>query len=92
MSLLTWGNFLRPRHSRGRESRTLFFVAITVLLLWIAVGLMLWKFGWSETGMPVTDFATALATVCAALVTVIGAWLGRKWIADRRSEKERPDA
>lgn len=90
--ILPLGNFLRPKDSRGRESRTLFFVSITVVLLWIAIGLMLWKFGWSEAGMAVTDFATALATICAALFTVIGAWLGREWIADRRSEKERPNA
>lgn len=86
--MLPWGCFLSPRDSRGRESRTLFFVSITVALLWIAVGLMLWKFGWSEAGMAVTDFATALATICAALITVIGVWLGREWIADRRLDEK----
>ncbi len=90
--MLPWGNFLRPKDSSGRESRTLFFVSITVVLLWIAIGLMIWKFGWSEVDMAVTDFATALATVCAALVAVISAWLGREWIADRRAEKERTNA
>lgn len=91
MNILPWGHFLRPRDSQGRESRTLFFISITAMLLWIAIGLMLWKFGWSEAGIAVTDFATALATVCAALVAVVSSWLGREWIADRRAEKEPPN-
>lgn len=90
--MLPLGNFLRPKDSRGRESRTLFFVSITVVLLWIAIGLMLWKFGWSEAGMAVTDFATALATISAAIVMMVGAWQGREWIKDRQVDKERPNA
>lgn len=92
MQLGAWGRFLAPRDSRGRESRTLFFVAVTVGLLWAAVGLLLWGFWAGRPPMAATEFAAALATLCGALVALLGAWLGREWIADRRAEREPPHA
>jgi dolichol kinase len=73
-----WGTLFQPHDSQGRESRTLFFVAITILFLWTALGLVLWKF--IVAPIEVVPFATAIATLCGALASVIGIWLGREWI------------
>ena len=73
-----WGGLFHPHDTQGRESRTLFFVGVTVLLLWVAIGLVCWKF--AVATVEVVPFATAVATLCGALATVIGIWLGREWI------------
>jgi hypothetical protein len=73
-----WGALFHPQDSKGRESRTLFFVAVTIMFLWVALGLICWKF--IVAPIDVVPFATAIATLCGALATVIGIWLGREWI------------
>jgi CHASE2 domain-containing sensor protein len=73
-----WGALFHPQDSQGRESRTLFFVAITILFLWAALALVCWKF--IVAPIEVVPFATAIATLCGALASVIGIWLGREYI------------
>ena len=73
-----WGTLFHPQDSQVRESRTLFFVAITILFLWAAMIAVIWKF--FAHPVDVVPFATAIATLCGALATVIGIWLGREWI------------
>jgi hypothetical protein len=73
-----WGALFHPCDSRGRESRTLFFVSVTSVLLWAAIISVIWKF--VVHPVDVVPFATAIATLCGALATVIGIWLGREWI------------
>jgi len=73
-----WGALFHPCDSRGRESRTLFFVAVTLLFLWVALGLVCWKF--FTHPVEIMTFATAVVTLCGGVASVIGIWLGREWI------------
>jgi sterol desaturase/sphingolipid hydroxylase (fatty acid hydroxylase superfamily) len=73
-----WGTLFHPQDSQGRESRTLFFVAVTILFLWAALGLVLWKF--MVAPVEIMAFATAVVTLCGGVATVIGIWLGREYI------------
>jgi membrane protein YdbS with pleckstrin-like domain len=73
-----WGALFHPCDSRGRESRTLFFVAVTILFLWVALGLVCWKF--VVHPVEIMAFATAIVTLCGGVASVIGIWLGREWI------------
>lgn len=73
-----WGGLFTPHDSRDRESRTLFFVSVTLLFLWAALGLVCWKF--VVHPVEVTTFATAVVTLCGGIATVIGIWLGREWV------------
>jgi hypothetical protein len=73
-----WGTLFHPHDSQGRESRTLFFVAITILFLWAAMIAVIWKF--IVAPVDVVPFATAIATLCGALASVIAIWLGREYI------------
>ena len=73
-----WGGLFTPHDSRDRESRTLFFVSVTLLFLWAAIIAVIWKFVVSS--VDVMSFATAVVTLCGGVATVIGIWLGREWI------------
>jgi hypothetical protein len=73
-----WGTLFSPHDSQGRESRTLFFVAVTVLFLWVALGLVCWKFFFHP--VDIQQFANAVITLCGGIATVIGIWLGREWL------------
>ena len=77
--------FFRPVDSRGRESRTLFFVAASwgMVTLKFAVDAFGHLFG-SAPVFPMS--ATEYAAVSAAL---IGVWLGREWVDAKR---EKPNA
>lgn len=76
--MLPWGNFLRPKDSLGRESRTLFFVAVSWLMMtlrFMAGGLVV-EYGpihWDIAPALVTDYGVAVAAVIAA-------WVGREWV------------
>ena len=78
---LTWGNFLQPRDSLGRESRTLFFVAVSWLMMtlrFIAGGLA-FEYGpirWDIAPALVTDYGVAVAAVIAV-------WVGREWVRSK---------
>jgi hypothetical protein len=73
-----WGALFHPQDSKGRESRTLFFVAVTILFLWVALGLVCWKFVIAP--VEIMAFATAVVTLCGGVASVIAIWLGREWI------------
>ena len=78
--MATW-RFFRPVDSRGRESRTLFFVAASwgMVTLKFAVDAFGHLFG-SAPVFPMS--ATEYAAVSAAL---IGVWLGREWVDAKRN-------
>lgn len=76
--------WLAIRDSRGRESRTLFFVGGTIFGLWAALALLSGAFVWGWPAISANEYATAVATICTALIAVLGAWLGREWIDKKR--------
>ena len=41
MKSLIWGSFFKPLDSSGRESRTLFFVGCTMLLIFIGLTVLI---------------------------------------------------
>ncbi len=76
--ILPWGNFLRPRDARGRESRTLFFVSVSWLMMTIRfiAGGVSFEYGpihWEIAPALVTDYGVAVAAVVAI-------WIGREWV------------
>lgn len=84
MNILPWGHFLRPRDSRGRESRTLAFVGITWLLMSARFALsgLSGDFGAFrfEVGFtPMVDYGAAVAAILAV-------WIGREWVDSKRTE------
>lgn len=75
--MLPWGNFLRPKDSLGLESRTLFFVAVSwlVMTLRFVAGGLVFEFGpihWDIAPALVTDYGVAVAAVIAV-------WVGREF-------------
>ena len=79
------GNFLRPKDARGRESRTLFFVAASWML--VSAKFAVDAFGHLVGIAPLHPMtATEYTAVCAGL---IGLWLGREWVDAKR---EKPNA
>ena len=75
---MTWGGIFHPKDTSGRESRTLFFVGVTIFLLWGALGLLFWEF--SVRDIDVVSFADSIVRICGAIVLVLGAWIGREWV------------
>lgn len=76
--MLPWGNFLRPKDSLGRESRTLFFVAVSWLMMTLRfmAGGLAFEYGpihWDIAPALVTDYGVAVAAVIAV-------WVGREWV------------
>lgn len=79
--MLPWGSFFRPRDAKGRESRTLFFVTVTWLIMtarFIAGGLefTLGPIHWQIASSLVLDYGGAVAAVIAS-------WVGREWVTRR---------
>ena len=60
------------RDSQGRESRTLFFVGMTWLMLTARFALGMLPDAWVPTIL--------LADYAASVSLVLGIWLGREWI------------
>lgn len=82
---MPWGSFFRPRDSKGRESRTLWFVTITWLIMtvrFVAGGLefTVGPVHWAVAPALVLDYGGAVA----AIITV---WVGREWVS-RNSERQ----
>lgn len=78
MSVL-WGSLLKPVDASGRESRTLFFVAISIGLIWVAMMACIFKF-LTNPAMTITEFASGLGILSGVLTSLIGVWLGRDWL------------
>lgn len=85
---LWWRSLLRPSDARGRESRTLFFVAVSVWLVWMCVAAVIWKFLEPGSAITVGEFAAAITVLTAAFATCIGVWLGREWIDAKRGNTD----
>jgi hypothetical protein len=81
-----WGHsFFKPLDSKGRESRTLFFVGLTWFLMagrfllgGLEVSYYFVKFSVQSTSL--TDFGVAVAALLAV-------WVGREW-SNRQSKQE----
>lgn len=61
------------KDSKGKSSKTLFFVTIAWTLVTIKfafAGLTLWNQEWPE--MTASEYGTAM-------ITILGVWLGREW-------------
>lgn len=76
--ILPWGQFFRPLDSRGRESRTLWFVTVTWLIMtarFVAGGIefTVGPVHWSIAPSLVLDYGGAVAAVIAV-------WVGREWV------------
>lgn len=83
--MMPWGRFFCPRDARGRESRTLFFVAASwlVMTLRFAAGGIEVQIGpahWTIQPALVLDYGAAVAAVIAV-------WVGREWVT-----RSKPDA
>ena len=90
--MLWGGSFFKPKDSSGRESRTLFFVSITCIILWFCmlatmVVFVHPLFTAEPLRFSVNEFATAESILAGLLTTVIGIWLGRDWVKDHFSWK-----
>ena len=77
--MMPWGSFFHPRDSKGRESRTLWFVTVTWLMMtarFIAGGIefAVGPLHWSIAPSLVLDYGGAVAAVIAV-------WVGREWVA-----------
>jgi hypothetical protein len=77
---LPWGSFFHPLDSRGRESRTLWWVsmilACDLLAMFTTLGLV--YLGKMAAG----DFQSVMVGIGAlnaSMVTVLGAWIARDW-------------
>lgn len=85
--MMPWGSFFNPRDGRGRESRTLFLVAVafTLLSLRFVAGGMLLDFGWFRWELAASSFID----YGAAIAAVLSVWLGREFIRDRATKTAR---
>ena len=78
--MLPWGRLLSPKDNSGRESRTLFFISITVLIIWILMVTCGVCFVIQKPVISVTDLATAMVALGGVIMSLLGIWLGREWI------------
>lgn len=83
-----WGPLLRPKDSSNRESRTLFFVGVTMFLIWVSVIICCIRYvfeAFSSGPTTITEFATAISILCGVQGSTLGIWLGRNWIKGRQN-------
>lgn len=76
--MMPWGSFFHPRDSKGRESRTLWFVTVTWVVMtarFMAGGIevVVGPVHWSVAPSLVLDYGGAVAAVIAV-------WVGREWV------------
>ena len=79
--MMPWGSFFHPRDSKGRESRTLWFVAVTWLIMtarFIAGGIefSIGPIHWAIQPSMVLDYGGAVAAILAV-------WVARDWSVKR---------
>lgn len=82
--MLPWGQFFRPLDSRGRESRTLWFVTVTWLVMtarFVAGGIefTVGPVHWVIAPSLVLDYGGAVAAIIAV-------WVGREWVSRRTGD------
>lgn len=78
---MTWGSWLKPRDTKGRESRTLAFVGLTWLLMTLRFALGGMSF--DAFGVTVQIAQTAMIDYGTAVAAVLAIWLGREWMSKR---------
>lgn len=76
----------KPRDSHGRESRTLFFVSVTVAITWVAMCFVIYRF-FNDNTVSISDLATGFVTLSGVVITILGAWLGREWLNKSYAKK-----
>ena len=79
--MLPWGRFFHPLDSRGRESRTLWFVTVSWLVMtlrFIAGGIefSVGPVHWAIAPSLVLDYGGAVAAIVAV-------WVGREWVSKK---------
>lgn len=85
--MMPWGSFFHPRDSKGRESRTLWFVTVTWLIMtirFIAGGIefAIGPFHWSVQPSLVLDYG-------GAVTAILLAWVGRDWVVNQAKKVAR---
>lgn len=90
----SWGNFFRPRDSSGRESRTLFFVSVSMIMIWLSMlvccvrFLETYVFHDIPASITILDFAQALSQLSLVQAAILGIWLGRDWVKGNHKIKK----
>lgn len=82
--VMPWGRFFHPTDARGRESRTLWFVTVSWLVMTVRfiAGGMEFTIGpvhWAIAPSLVLDYGGAVAAVIAV-------WVGREWVTRRTQD------
>lgn len=87
----TWGSFFWPRDTRGRESRTLWFVAVAFTL--VSIRFVLGGLDLTWGAMRYTLASSGLLDYGASVTAILMIWLGREWIVRQEPPppKEKPD-
>lgn len=81
--MFPWGSFFHPRDAKGRESRTLWFVTVTWLIMTIR-----FIIGGLELNIGPVHWAVAPALVLdygGAVAAIIAIWVGREWVSRRNN-------
>lgn len=81
--MMPWGSFFHPLDSKGRESRTLWFVTMTWLIMTLrfvggGIELTAGPFHWIVQPSLVLDYGAAVAAILAV-------WVGREWARKEQS-------
>lgn len=82
--MMPWGSFFHPRDAKGRESRTLWFVTVTWLIMtarFLAGGIdfTIGPVHWGIAPSLVLDYGGAVAAIIAV-------WVGREWVSRRSGD------
>ena len=85
----------QPKNSRGQESRTLFFVGVSVVLVWLCMLALLLVFSVpffmdKPLLMTVTEFASAEGILVGLITGLTGIWLGHEWTYLKTKANEAP--
>ena len=85
--MMPWGSFFHPRDSKGRESRLLWFVAVTWMMMTIrfiagGVDLTVGSLHWVIDQSLIVDYGGAAAAIFAV-------WVGRDWVKDKATKVAR---
>lgn len=92
---MNWLKAFQPKNSRGQESRTLFFVGVSVVLVWLCMLALLLVFSVpffmnKPLLMTVTEFAAAEGILAGLITGLTGIWLGHEWPYLKTKANEAP--
>lgn len=92
---MNWLKAFQPKNSRGQESRTLFFVGVSVVLVWLCMLALLLVFSVpffmnKPLLMTVTEFAAAEGILAGLITGLMGIWLGHEWPYLKTKANEAP--